>query len=547
MPTVPRLNRQAQTIGLPTPQFSGANPEAFGAGVGRGLMEVSEVFQREQEKADAVQIQSADRQLAEWELTAIHDPQQGALNRRGKDAFGLPDTLPSDFDQAAAKIAEGLSTPRQKAAFERLANARRESVLRQVNRHVSGELASYAEAENKAYLESSVSAAVANYQDPERVATESMRARNAILAHAKITGEPAELTQQRIAQAESTLHGAIVSRILDADPLAAQDYFEANKDKLTGADQAKLEKLLRPATEFEGGRQLATAAWQMRQEGRSETEVQAYLADNAKSKGQFDTAESFMRQFDQAERAEDANRRGTLLEQFSRAPNRATMNQILGSREYREMGDEARGQLSEYMRGQVRIEENRADEGRGKRYSSPEAFATFIDTLESPEFATMTRQQIYALQPKIGPQLVTKLLAEQKGMIGAAQRFQIDRDLLNEAVPEDLLKPKNKAELNAYRGIVEATLSDWKAAHPGKTPTLEEQKAIARSAQTEYVALSEGWFGGDKTLPAYKVTADMQAVPKDFVDGLRATAARRGMELTDDQILAAWARQKGAR
>ena len=68
--------------------------EALGAGLGQTLTRVgADIYADELRSQDDIAIMAADKQLGEWEVKRLYDPKAGALNRRGKDAFGLPDEI----------------------------------------------------------------------------------------------------------------------------------------------------------------------------------------------------------------------------------------------------------------------------------------------------------------------------------------------------------------------------------------------------------------------------------------------------------------------
>jgi soluble lytic murein transglycosylase len=259
MARVPRIAapQPGQTAALPTPQFSFANPEQMGAGLARGMGTVAEALQQEQDKADAVQVMGAQRQLSEWRLSTIDHPETGALSKRGKDAFGLPDTIATDYDKRVGEIVGGLANDRQKQAFQKFANADRDSILRSVNRHVAGELKGYAEAENKAYVETALNAAALNFTDPERVETEVLRAKAAIMAHAKISGEPAEATNLRLTKAQSAIRRTVAERLADTDPIKAQEYLGKYADQMDADDILKVQGKVGKAVDAQVGMAVA--------------------------------------------------------------------------------------------------------------------------------------------------------------------------------------------------------------------------------------------------------------------------------------------------
>ncbi|RYF49668.1 MAG: hypothetical protein EOO27_33190 [Comamonadaceae bacterium] len=84
---------------------------------------------------DANKLIAARRQLNEWELAAVFDPENGSVAQKGQAAFNLPKELPSAFDRAAHGIEKELKTQRQRQAFQGIVQARREQVGAFASRH----------------------------------------------------------------------------------------------------------------------------------------------------------------------------------------------------------------------------------------------------------------------------------------------------------------------------------------------------------------------------------------------------------------------------
>lgn len=104
--------------------------------IGHGL----DVFaQREHDEAFRAQTLEADTSLSRFSNAALYDPQNGALNKQGKNAFDLPNqTLPA-FDDEAKRIEEGIPQQRAKAAFRAAAIEKRDQLTNMLNKHESNQ------------------------------------------------------------------------------------------------------------------------------------------------------------------------------------------------------------------------------------------------------------------------------------------------------------------------------------------------------------------------------------------------------------------------
>jgi hypothetical protein len=208
------------------------------------------------------------------------------------------------------------------------------------------------------------------------------------------------------------------------------------------------------------------------------------------------------------------------------------MNKILNSPEYRALTPEQRGPLVEYMRGQARSTSEffrvQNDRAQAKKADDPKVFAAFMDTLDSPEFTSMTRQQLYALSPTIGAPLVKQLLAEQKSRIAGVASAKIDPDLINASIPASA--QGNKEKTQAYKGMVESRFQEWKETNKA-APNLEQQKEILRSASEVYI--EAGRFFGTNEREAYALTPGRASYPAAFAGRAAAVVGNDPARLAD--------------
>lgn len=258
MPKVPTYgDQQISTNPLPGPRLgAAASPEALGAPLAQGAHNAAEsafriqdaearVQAEERAKADQVALLDADRKLAEWEVRALHDKNNGALNRRGANAFDVDRAALADYDKTADDIETTLASDRQKAAFRRARLNRRAQVDLTLQRHIAGERQAFDAETTNGYVANAREAALANAGDPQRVGLEIARQKAAIADHAKRTGKPPEWVQQQTESAVSATHGGIIDQMLArGQDQSASAYYAANKDAIAGSDRGRIERLL---------------------------------------------------------------------------------------------------------------------------------------------------------------------------------------------------------------------------------------------------------------------------------------------------------------
>lgn len=95
------------------------------------------IYRDEKQKADESMLVNAGGELTQFEVDRLHNPQNGALNQHGQNAFGLPDEVRADYEKKTADIESRLTNDNQKIAFRRLATSHWASVDQQVQQHVA--------------------------------------------------------------------------------------------------------------------------------------------------------------------------------------------------------------------------------------------------------------------------------------------------------------------------------------------------------------------------------------------------------------------------
>lgn len=120
------------------------------------------------------------------------------------------------------------------------------------------------------------------------------------------------------------------------------------------------------------------------------------------------------------------------------------------------------------------------------------------------------------------------------GMMQGTGKYKIgfDEKIMRDAIPPALLSSGAKEKRNAFVGLQHEAQIEWKKANPGKMPTIEEQKTIARAANAEFVVVNR--FVNDN-VKAYEIKEGKDnAVPADFFKAMKAKGAK------DDEIVKAW-------
>lgn len=230
-----------------------ASAEAFGADIGRGLQSVargvghiSDVVTEVQIREDEARAKEADVQFADWTRAELHDPERGLLNIQGQAAVdarvGFEERLRAKRGEIAATL-----NPRAADMFGRAATARESSALDSAIRHAAAERKQWITGAAMARAGTFQNDALANYQDDKAVKKNIAAGVLELRTVAADQGwSPDELQAKEQEFVSGTLKNVVLALAGD-DPIAANDYLQANRDRFTGADQVKLDGALKPA------------------------------------------------------------------------------------------------------------------------------------------------------------------------------------------------------------------------------------------------------------------------------------------------------------
>ncbi len=198
---------------------------------------VGEFGDRLQQQQDIAAVSGARRQLDDWERQTIFDPEKGAINKRGKDSFGVTEELQKSFDETAGKIGKDL-TARQQRVFQDVANGRRNQVLSWANGHVLKERDRFDEGEYQADVKS--------FQErasffPDKAPAEIAMMDQRTIGYLRSKGRSESEINQAVIEQRDKAHIGVVGSFLDNDDDAsAQKYFDANRAGMSAAVRAQV-------------------------------------------------------------------------------------------------------------------------------------------------------------------------------------------------------------------------------------------------------------------------------------------------------------------
>lgn len=227
-------------------QANSPSPDAFGAGVGRGVAalgnqmaglgaKLAEIDAKNKLQDDKAAVISAEAEASGRVRKALYD-EGGIYSRTGENAAGMTELTQSTTEQIGKDISSRLTDPVQKQAFDAMWAGRTDAVLNQAATIEFKQREATRTAAKTASLANLSDDVTANYRDPKMVAFNINEARKIIRANPD--GLPDELIVQMERESVSALHTQVINRLAQDNPGEALDYYEKNKGQVHGKDHA---------------------------------------------------------------------------------------------------------------------------------------------------------------------------------------------------------------------------------------------------------------------------------------------------------------------
>ncbi|WP_313349072.1 TIGR02594 family protein [Paracoccus sp. (in: a-proteobacteria)] len=235
----------------------GVTPRQSGFGqVAKGVADVGRMFDQWQADVDEADAKAADTRYSDLVRKALYEDGSGYLYAQGGDALARRKEAAEALQKSYDDILGGLS-PRARDMVQSSLESRRQSALTSVDRHAGGERIGYLNGQADARVKSAIDDAVI---DPAHIGRSLSIARNEIRETGARNGWSPEETAAKVAEAEGSIHGGIVTRLANVNPQTALDYLNANRDSMKASDVARLEGALLPEAKRRHGRQIGAAA-----------------------------------------------------------------------------------------------------------------------------------------------------------------------------------------------------------------------------------------------------------------------------------------------
>lgn len=239
-----------------------ATPEAFGAGVGRGMQQLAQgvsnlgaSFQAVQELEDQNRAKDADNSYASWLRERMYG-EGGFMTLEGRNAVDGRAAFEAEAEQKRMEFGKGLTGGAAKM-YQNASTARVQSTLQQSIVHTANARKSWFKQASTDRMNSFANDALVNYNNPALVQKNMAAGLLELRQKGELEGWDADTLKLRELEYASGVHRNVTLRIAQDDPIAADAYMKKNAGQMTGADQYDLGKSLETAVKNEQSKRAA--------------------------------------------------------------------------------------------------------------------------------------------------------------------------------------------------------------------------------------------------------------------------------------------------
>lgn len=222
-----------------------ATPEAFGAGIGRGMQSAARgldnlgtALAQVQELEDVARAKEADNSYSNWLRERMYG-ESGFMTLEGRNAVDQRKPFEEEAANKRKEFGSGLSAGAARA-YQTASQARLQSVYQQSIVHTAGERKNWFKDASAARVQTFANDALVNFNNPSAVTKNIAAGILEIREAGALQGWDADTFKLREGEFTSGVHKNITLRIAQDDPIAAEGYMKANAKQMTGADQYSL-------------------------------------------------------------------------------------------------------------------------------------------------------------------------------------------------------------------------------------------------------------------------------------------------------------------
>ena len=477
--------------------------EAFGGGaqevqraIGQAGNQAMQIAREERQKADDIATTEAYMKTIQLRNRLMYDPKEGAMNRKGKDAFGVGQEYGEHFNKGADEIEASLTNDEQRAMYQKIRMRELTDLDGQLTKHTFQQAQEYDKQTTDASIAATREDAVMNYQDSAKVQNALAMQKSLIMASAERNGVAPEVAMLQLKNAESKTHEAVVNRMLaNGQDLQASEYYKSIKDSMVAEDAVQLERALEEGTLRGESQRLAQDLTSKHRDLRSALAQVDKIKD---PKIQDATRDRVKQRFAEREQAEEYASKQAFHSAFSIAEKA------------KQAGENIRDSIPPALYNSLTPAQKNSINALANRDSLETDWGEYYNLktmAASPELRDkFMKTDLMEYRPKLGDSEFKELVNAQndarKGDTTALDGFRTDQQIVNDALSEAGFDPSPKEgstdakKVNRMRQLVDSEVQK-KQRELGRKVNNEEMQRIVDDLMVKGVTYRKTIFGID--------------------------------------------------
>lgn len=228
-----------------------ATPEAFGAGIGRGMAALGEgmgqaaqAFAQVKQLEDVTRAKEADNNYAGWLRERMYG-ENGFMTTEGRNAVDGRRAFEEEAEKKRREFGAGL-TPGAQRSYQNASTARIQSAFQSSIVHTANARKQWFNDASVARVQSFADDALENYQNPALVQKNVAAGVLELRERGRMAGWDGDTLKAREEEYISGVHKNVALRIAQTDPDAARKYAKANSKSISGKDMTDLDGVFAP-------------------------------------------------------------------------------------------------------------------------------------------------------------------------------------------------------------------------------------------------------------------------------------------------------------
>lgn len=546
MAKLPTADDRAINIPQASSGVVGYNVDTSASGaMGRAVSQLGDTIQVESERWDKNAAENAFTKIRQGQID-LAAGENGYLKVTGEQAVKgeLHKKTLDGYDKMVEGISSGLGNDRQRDLLMKRADIARTQVSEGVLSHVIQQEEVFFKDSITGRIQTEHNNARLNAFKPAEVALSLGIVTEAVNDAAERYNWPADKTKAELTKQTSDVHETVISALIEkGHDLDAQAYYDKIKDGLSADSDERIAPKLKAATTDGKASRAVDEIWgqhgptsgndPVRIFSMEQAAREKFKDDPSAQKAAIGEIRSRAAGFNAEQTEVKASNVSQVMDAFN---NGMPLLQIKKSAEFQALPGDEQTRIIEHItdRGYTISQRAKADEDKA---ASPDAQAIYWGILNSTQIDTMSDNQVLALQPHIGANLVDSLMKERARpdrVSAIALDNQVVKDVYGEITGKTDFKSKKDQAALARLSIAAKNRIDQQQRDTNKKLTFEEKQKIVQQ-EADRKVMKETWFGmGTEEIPLIsakktdKVIVPIDQIPQEQVSGLINIMRGRG-------------------